>query len=139
MQRLNILCYMDENGYHIARALEMNLIGGGDSWPEALNELFGCIDAQVSYTQSTGGDLSTIWNPAPDEYFARYREAEVALMDNEPLDRCLYEIRIADEASSREDISREMTNVLNLAAFLGQTLSTAPAATAYQQGGSVGA
>ena len=75
MQRLNILCYIDENGYHIVRALEMNLIGGGSSWPEALNELFGCIEAQVSYTQSVDGDLSAIWNPAPDEYFARYHQA----------------------------------------------------------------
>ena len=90
MQRLNILCYIDGNGFHIARALEMNRIGGGESWQEALNELLGCIDAQVTYTQTNGGDMSLIWNPAQEEYFARYQKAKVTLTDNEPLDRSLY-------------------------------------------------
>ena len=122
MQRLNILCYIDGKGYHIARALELNLIGGGESWAEALNELLGCIDAQVTYTQTNGGDMSLIWNPASDEYFARYQKAKVALTDNEPLDLSLYEVRIDNESSAYEDISREMTKVLNLAAYVGQTL-----------------
>lgn len=51
-----------------ARALELNLLGYGQSFAEALDDLKGAIDAQVCYA-ARHGSLSTICWSANQRYF----------------------------------------------------------------------
>ena len=63
-----------EFGRCVAHALEMDLIGVGDSWGEALEVLKGVIDAQIACAKELGDD-SMIFSPAPPHLFKRFKEA----------------------------------------------------------------
>ena len=73
---ISILGYI-EDGYQVAHALEMDVIGVGDTWGEALGELAENIRAQVSFARYRE-DASLIFQPAPPEMFERFRQARGA-------------------------------------------------------------
>ena len=56
----------EEDGDYVAHALEMDIIGVGDSWKEALEVLKGVVEAHVSVAQDLGDD-SVLFRPAPSE------------------------------------------------------------------------
>lgn len=60
-----------EDDLWYARALELNLLGYGESFAEALGDLKGAIDAQVCYA-ARHGSLSTICWSANRRYFDLY-------------------------------------------------------------------
>ena len=74
--KVNVLGYMEDEQW-VAHALEMNIIGVGDSWEEALSELDGNVQAQVSFAKHQG-DPSLIFQPAPDHFFEMFRQAREA-------------------------------------------------------------
>ena len=85
-----------------AHALELDLIGGGHSWADALSELRGCIEAQVSYAMDVDGSIDTIWNRAPDKDYATFK-ATPARIRIDTVPGCFpYEIRIADVEPLRQ-------------------------------------
>ena len=69
--KVSVLGYK-EHGDWVAHALEMDLIGVGDTWEEALSELSGSIHTQVSFAKYQGDD-SLIFRPAPAEFFERFQ------------------------------------------------------------------
>ena len=71
-----VLGYVEEGDY-VAHALEMDIIGVGDSWEEALEELKGNLEAQVSVAQDLGDD-SVLFRPAPAHLFKRFKQAQEA-------------------------------------------------------------
>jgi len=62
-----------EDDLWYARALELNLLGYGESFAEALDDLKGAIDAQVCYA-ARHGSLSTICWSANRRYFDLYED-----------------------------------------------------------------
>ena len=74
--QVSVLGYL-EDGDWVAHALEMNVIGVGDTWEEALSVLDENIRAQVSFAKYRGDD-SLIFQPAPAEFFRKFREAREA-------------------------------------------------------------
>ena len=60
-----------EDGHWVAHALEMDIIGVGDSWQGALAELNGNIRAQVSFARSLGDD-SLVFRAAPAHLFRKF-------------------------------------------------------------------
>ena len=82
-----------EDDLWYARALELNLLGYGESFAEALDDLKGAIDAQVCYA-ARHGSLSTVCWSANRRYFDLYddgaertprRELRVSLRKQEVL------------------------------------------------------
>ena len=74
--RVSVLGYI-EDGDWVAHALEMNVIGVGDTWEEALSVLDENIQAQISFAKYRGDD-SLIFQPAPPEFFEKFREVQEA-------------------------------------------------------------
>lgn len=62
---------LTEDNLWYARALELNLLGYGESFSEALEDLKGAIDAQVCYA-ARHGNLNTIYWNANERYFDLY-------------------------------------------------------------------
>lgn len=60
-----------EDNLWYARALELNLLGYGESFGEALEDLKGAIDAQVCYA-ARHDNLNTIYWSADQRYFDLY-------------------------------------------------------------------
>ena len=75
---ISVLGYQ-KDGEWIAHALEMDLIGIGDTWEKAEEELIGTIDAHISHARDMN-DSSLIFHPAPQELFEKYRQAMCAEM-----------------------------------------------------------
>ena len=69
---LSVLGYR-EDGDWVAHALEMDVIGVGDTWEEALSELDGNIHAQIAFAKDLGDD-SLIFRPAPAEFFDMFKK-----------------------------------------------------------------
>ena len=74
--KVSVLGYM-EYGEWVAHALEMDVIGVGETWEDACAELKGNIVAHVSFAKYLG-DESLILQPAPPYMFKRFREAQKA-------------------------------------------------------------
>ena len=60
-----------EDNLWYARALELNLLGYGESFAEAVEDLKGAIDAQVCYA-ARHDNLNTIYWSADQRYFDLY-------------------------------------------------------------------
>ncbi len=60
-----------EDNLWYARALELNLLGYGESFANALEDLKGAIDAQVCYA-ARHNNLNTIYWSANQRYFDLY-------------------------------------------------------------------
>ena len=75
---VSVLGYI-EDGDWVAHALEMDVIGVGSTWKEALSALDENIQAQVSFAKYRGDD-SLIFQPAPAEFFEKFREAQEATL-----------------------------------------------------------
>lgn len=78
--KVSVLGYM-EDGHWVAHALEMDVIGVGDDWKEALSELKTNICAQVSFARHRGDD-SLIFQPAPPGLFKKFKQAREAELRN---------------------------------------------------------
>lgn len=74
--KLSVLGYV-EDSYWVAHALEMNVIGVGGTWDEAIEELQENVNAQVSFAKFRGDD-SLIFQPAPPELFEKFKEVRMA-------------------------------------------------------------
>ena len=74
--KVSVLGYM-EDGQWVAHALEMDVIGVGDTWEGACAELKENIIAHVSFAKYLG-DESLILQPAPPRLFERFRQAQKA-------------------------------------------------------------
>jgi hypothetical protein len=69
-----VLIYCDASGDYIARALDLDLIGSGDSPNRALIDLENAIQAQVSFALQKGTP-EMIYFKAESEYDRRWLEA----------------------------------------------------------------
>ena len=63
----------EEEGQCIAHALEMDIIGVGDTWDAALQELEGNIEAHLAFAKELGDD-SLIFRPAPPHLFQKFKD-----------------------------------------------------------------
>ena len=70
---ISILGYQEE-GEWVAHALEMDLIGIGDTWEEARAELVGTVHAHISIARDKN-DPSLLFRLAPEELLEKYRQA----------------------------------------------------------------
>ena len=61
--KVSVLGYKEHDDW-VAHALEMDIIGVGDTWEDALSVLGENIHAQVSFAKYRGDD-SLIFQPAP--------------------------------------------------------------------------
>ena len=66
-----------EDGDYVAHALEMDLIGVGNTWEEALQVLKGVVEAHISIVKDLGDD-SLVCRPAPPHLFKRFKKAQEA-------------------------------------------------------------
>lgn len=73
---VSVLGYI-EDGYWVAHALEMDVIGVGDDWATALAALRGNIEAHVSFAKFKRDD-SLLFQPAPAHLFEKFRQAQEA-------------------------------------------------------------
>lgn len=64
-----------EDGEWVAHALELDLVGTGDSFEAASEELKGAIDAQVSFAIEQG-NVDLIFKSAPKKYWTIYNKAQ---------------------------------------------------------------
>ncbi len=83
MMRLNVLTYQEDDLW-VARCLEMDIIGHGDSRDEALECLAQTMFAHMEAAQEHGFNL---FRPAPREYWEAYfAEANKQLAHARPED-----------------------------------------------------
>lgn len=73
---VSVLGYI-EDGCWVAHALEMDIVGVGETWEQAQAVLFENIEAQVSFAKYRGDD-SLIFQPAPAHMFQKFREVREA-------------------------------------------------------------
>lgn len=78
---LRSLVYKEDGLFH-ARCLEMDLVGTGESEKEALKELTGIIEAQISFAVFKNDD-GLLMFPADKIYFERWEKANQAKIHNE--------------------------------------------------------
>lgn len=74
--KISVLGYM-ENGHWVAHGLEMDVIGVGDSWEDALSELSDNIRAQIFFAKDLG-DASLAFRAAPPHLFEEFKQARQA-------------------------------------------------------------
>lgn len=74
--QLRVLLYR-EDGEFVAHALEMDLLGYGKTEAEALRDLKGLIESQVTFARQMNDDTLLDF-PAPKELFARWEKAHAA-------------------------------------------------------------
>ena len=74
--KISVLGYK-EYGCWVAHALEMDVIGVGDTWQEALCELKGNVCAHISFAKYRG-DESLLHRPAPPHLFKKFKRAQAA-------------------------------------------------------------
>lgn len=79
---LSILGYQ-ESGKWLAHCLEMDIIGYGDSFSEAMQKVNELIEMQVSFAVSQGHP-QTMLNPAPPKYWALFHTARERALSNYP-------------------------------------------------------
>ncbi|MGI9323349.1 MAG: hypothetical protein ACR2PJ_07190 [Pseudomonadales bacterium] len=75
--KVSVLGYKEDGYYWVAHALEMDVIGVGDTWTEALAELKGNVRAQVDCAAQYD-DASSLIRPAPPHFFKRFKQAREA-------------------------------------------------------------
>ncbi len=101
--KVSVLGYTEDDCW-VAHALEMDVIGVGDTWTAALSELKENVRAQVSFAVYRG-DESLIFHPAPPRLFKRFkqvREAELRALVKQPRSSSLSHIR-SDALSIRRN------------------------------------
>ena len=76
--QIRVLLYR-EDGEFVAHALEMDLLGYGKTDAEALRELKGLIEAQITFARQKNDDTLLDF-PAPKEFFARWEKAHAAAL-----------------------------------------------------------
>ena len=72
--QIRVLIYQEDAEW-VARALEMDLLGYGDSPKAAVEELKQAIEAQISFAHQMNDD-SLIPFRAEEEYFKRWEDAQ---------------------------------------------------------------
>jgi len=68
-----LLCYDD--GEWVARALELDLLGYGKTQDEAINDLKGAVESQITFAHQMK-DAGLLPFPSEQEYFKRWEEAQ---------------------------------------------------------------
>lgn len=75
-----VLVYLDPaDGNYVAHALEMDLIGFGDSPNKALADLKNAIEAQISFAVQKSA-LPSLFHPAPKAEVERWQKANGAAL-----------------------------------------------------------
>ncbi len=75
-----LLC--QEDGEWVARALELDLLGYGESQEEAMAALREAVEAQISFAHQRN-DVGLLPFPAEKEYFDRWEEAQHSALQSE--------------------------------------------------------
>jgi hypothetical protein len=86
--QLRVLLYHEDKEW-VARSLELDLLGYGKTWEEAVEELKAAILAQMSFARKMNDD-SLLPFPADKEYFDRWEDAQRKAIRAQILgDRCV--------------------------------------------------
>ena len=83
-ERISIFFYIDIDGCHVARALEMSLAGGGSSWAEAIIKLAEAVQAQFELAEERGSYDFT-WIRARQEFFDRFDQSSSMVWKDDTL------------------------------------------------------
>ena len=82
--KISVLCYIDTDGYHVARVLEMSLAGGGSNWTEAITELAETIQTQLQLAKARDSHDFT-WIKARQEFYDRFDQSSSMVWKDDTL------------------------------------------------------
>ena len=77
--KVNVLIIPDDNNWWTAVALELSLLGEGNTPEEALKELGEAVEAQVSFAVQNDS-LDSIFTPAAKEYFEIFDQVKTEVL-----------------------------------------------------------
>jgi hypothetical protein len=106
---IRVLVTQDKDGF-TAHALEIDLVGCGDSYEEAISELEQMISAQIGFVSSVN-DPGLLNFRAPQEFFDRWEAAHAAALkgitSNDRVEK--WKTKATSIAISEEEIKKART------------------------------